>query len=884
MNTMVARNKTLRFRLASLAVCAGVLLAGCNSGGTEGDQVGFGDGQSPDPVALEFPIFYVKRPIPLDDDGMPLQEDLRVLTTFTPGADLFFRDRASPSTPDVDLTGGFTEGLADIRDVTVSFDGQKVAFAMRYPFDPDLDEEEQVTWNIWEYDIPTTTLRRVISSDITAEGGHDISPQYLPDGRILFTSTRQRQSVAILLDEGKPQFAALDGDRNEPAFVLHTMQADGTNIEQIGFNQSHELNPSVLDDGTVVFSRWDSAGNTDEINLYRMNPDGSSLELLYGANSHDVDQDGQEEQFVQPQVLPDGTLVALLKPFAGVTTGGALVDIDVATYLENTQPIAQMAGLAGPAQTPATINNVVVDANAVSPGGRYRTVYPLRDGTDRLLVSWSQCRLQDPATLRILACTDANLADMTLQAAPPLYGIWTYDRRDETQLPVVLPEEGVIFTDIVAAEPRPTPAVILPGGNNFLLDSGLADENAGVINIRSVYDIMGVDTAPGGIDALADPAIATAAERPARFLRLEKAVSLPDEELVDIPNSAFGAAGANRGMREILGYTMIEPDGSVVVKAPANVALTFSILDGNGRRISPLHNNWLQVRPGEELSCNGCHTPGNGLSHGRSAAFDAVHDGATTTGLPYPNTDPTLFADAGETMAEVRARVSCGTENCAAITPSVNLRFEDVWTDPAAAGRAPDASFEQLYATLLTPAPTTTACQQEWTASCRTVIHYEQHVHPMWSLPRLTLDDMNNVVSDFTCTSCHSDRDDMNQVQVPIAQLDLSDGMSDQNNDQFKAFRELLFGDNEQELNMGALQDRLVQVGVDANGNPITQTVPVAPSMSGAGANASARFFDRFEPGGTHAGYLSESERRLLAEWLDIGGQYYNDPFVVPQD
>ena len=874
-----------RFRTTrALAVLAPLALAaaGCNSGG-EGDTVGFGSGQAPDPVALEFPIVYVKRPVPVDDDGMLVDEDIREVLSFNPGADLYFRDRASPSTPDVNITGDITQGLADIRDVSVSFDATKVAFAMRVPFDPDLDDDEQVTWNIWEFDIPSQTLRRVIASDITAEAGHDIAPRYLPDGRLLFSSTRQRQSVAILLDENKPQFAALDGDRNEPAFLLHTMQTDGTGIEQIGFNQSHELNPIVLDDGTVVFSRWDNVGPNDEINLYRMNPDGTGLELLYGARSHDVDGDGQQEQFMEPQLLPDGTVVSLLKPFTGPTTGGALVDIDVATYIENTQPNVDNTGMSGPAQTPATINDVLAAADQISPGGRYRSVYPLRDGTDRLLVSWSQCRLQD-VDLRILPCTEANLADPTLTQAPPLYGIWMYDREQQTQAPVVTPEEGFIFSDIVVAEARQTPLVLIGGENAFGLDTDIGDEGVGVLNIRSVYDVMGVDTAPGGIDVLADPAQTLAAARPARFLRIEKAVSQPDEELVDVPNSAFGV-GAGQGMREIIGYTMIEPDGSVMVKVPADVALTLSVTDANGRRITQRHQNWLQVRPGEELKCNGCHDRNSGLSHGRRDAFAPAHDGAPTTGQPYPNTDPALFADVGETMAEVRARVTCSTDNCSSLTPSVDVVYRDVWTDAIAAGRAADADIDMSYGDLLTPRPVAPACETNWDASCRTVIHYEDHIHPLWSLPRVTTDAMGTVISDFTCISCHSDRDAQNQLRVPLAQLDLSDGLAPEQNDQFEAYRELLLGDVELELNMGALQPRLVQVGTDpVTGDPVFATVPVAPSMSGAGANASQRFFSRFAPGGTHAGYLSDAELRMLSEWLDIGAQYYNDPFRVPQD
>ncbi|MEJ0008505.1 MAG: hypothetical protein WDM77_19620 [Steroidobacteraceae bacterium] len=47
---------------------------------------------------------------------------------------------------------------------------------------------------------------------------NDVSPQFLPDGRVVFSSTRQRQSQAILLDEGKPQFIAQDeATRSRPS-------------------------------------------------------------------------------------------------------------------------------------------------------------------------------------------------------------------------------------------------------------------------------------------------------------------------------------------------------------------------------------------------------------------------------------------------------------------------------------------------------------------------------------------------------------------------------------------------------------------------------------------------------------------------------------------
>jgi hypothetical protein len=283
----------------------------------------------------------------------------------------------------------------------------------------------------------------------------------------------------------------------------------------------------------------------------------------------------------------------------------------------------------------------------------------------------------------------------------------------------------------------------------------------------------------------------------------------------------------------------------------------------------------LQLRPGEELQCNGCHANGTGNSHGRPEAFASVYTGATTTGQPFPNTDPAIFADVGETMAEARARMTCATD-CNSIIPSVDVRYTDVWTDVAGGGVA-EPGFTYLYADLTTGAPVSAACQTTWAPACRTVINYEATIHPLWSAPRMV------AAQDVTCTLCHNRTDAMGQLQVPAAQLELTNGFSGQRVDFFLSYEELMFGDNELELNMGALQDRQVQNGVDpVTGLPILVTVPVAAPASAGGAGASNRFFAPFAPGGTHAGRLTPAELRLMSEWLDIGAQYYNNPFDAP--
>jgi Hydrazine synthase alpha subunit middle domain len=653
------------------------------------------------------------------------------------------------------------------------------------------------------------------------------------------------------------------------------MDADGSDLHQVSFNQSNDLDPTLLADGRVLFSRWDHAGPNNAIHLYTMNPDGSDLQLYYGAESHLTGTDNTEVQFVGARATLGGDAMAIVRPFDHPELGGAITVIDTPTYVENTQPIADNAGMSGPAQVAATPNQVRTDL-APSQGGRFSSAFPLWDGTGRVLATWSICRVlePDPANplMQIIApCTPERLANAAVEVAPPLYGVWMYNPADQTQLPIVTGEEGVLIADVVAAQPRRVPINIPDKVAGVDVDADLVAENVGIVNIRSVYDIDGVSAVPI-ISAVADPVLTPPAQRPARFLRIEKAVSIPDEDLVDLADTAFGPNN-QLGMREIIGYAPIEPDGSVRVKVPAQVALAITVLDADGRRISPRHQNWLQVVPGEELTCNGCHAPQSGLSHGRRESFDSVYAGAAGTGVPFPNSVVTFSPDFQETMAETRTRVSCQSD-CAALELSVNVLYVDEWTNSLVATPGAPITFE--YAGLTTTPPVDVNCAANWSAGCRIVINYEQHIHPLWSAPR-----MANAV-DVSCAQagCHAPTNAMAMTAVPAGQLDLTDGPSPDEADHLNAYRELLFGDNRQVVMNGALVDEQVPSGqVDANGNPILVAVAVAQSMSSVGANASGRFFSRFGTGGTHAGYLTLDELRLISEWLDIGAQYYNNPF-----
>jgi len=847
-----------------LIISAGVY--GCGGG----DGIDIADGQDADPVLVDIPVAYVRRSVPQVDPQDPASSELTRLTAPEPGAVLLVRDRASSTAPEVQITGGANY---DIRDLSASHDGKTLLFAMRGPILPGVDEDDLPSWNIWSYEFETTSLQRLISDDSDAEAGHDRFPAFLPDGRVVFSSTRQVQSSEVLIDEGKGSFTLFEESENEPAFLLHVMSADGEEIQQISFNRSHDMYPTVVSNGQIVFVRWDQAPGYDQLNLYRVNPDGTAMELLYGANSHFTGSGGNYIEFTQPRELPDGRLLSVIRPRAGTNNGGQIVAIDIANYVENGQ--GTNGGVGGSAQQTVT-TNVVNTEPGVSDGGRYSTVFPLWDGTGRALVSWTQCQVYDNAN-QIQPC---SLAGSSVNEAPAAYGIWLYNLVENTQVPIVPPQQGVWYTEIVAAEPRQAPALIFNSTGSASAYPGLAADGWGILNIRSVYDIDGADTAVPDIATLADPLAVSPDLRAARFLRVVKPASIPDEDTLDVPRFAFGIT-TFFGMREIVGYSKIEPDGSVRMRVPANVPLAVEVLDANGRRLANSgHSNWLQVMPGSEVTCNGCHDASSGLSHGRSNAFPSVYPGATAS--QFRNTSGALLSLIGETMAETRTRISCANDNCASLDGSIDIEYQDDWTPPAA---TPAATFAYSYDELETPVPVSGPCLADWSSACRIVVNYEEHIHPLWYLSRTEVDDSDE---DRQCSSCHvpAVNPDTNLLEDAPAYLDLGDGVSGDNQNLMKAYLELLAGDFRQEDDgAGGLTDVLVDTGeLDEFDQPIFVRVPVSRSLIPGNARGSGRFFSKFATGGSHEGWLSPAELKLLSEWVDIGAQYYNNPFDVPQN
>ncbi len=939
----VRAGRMLAVSLLALAVTACSSTYGTNGNPNGGISLGSG-GSSNDPISPDFAIAYVKRTLPSPaDPNAQLTTDLRVQRIWNGPADVWVRERASPTAGARNITFRVTQGQWDVRDLDTSFDGTRLIFSMRQKPTPGLPESQQPTWTIYEYVLATDTLRELITDPIAAHLGHDVGPHYLPDGRIVFSSTRQRGAKEMLVAEGKGQFSAViegDGARTTQAFVLHLMNADGSGIRQISYNTGHDLDPSVLNDGRIVFTRWDINSGAG-MHLYAMNPDGGNFGLLYGRNSHDTGtpssaNGGPLIQFTQARARPDGKLVAVTLPFQGTDFGGDVVLIDAGNWVENlqtvpTRPAPMPLPAPGMGQSRLVVNDVRTSQAAAvpagtlqapppaSPGGRFASAYPLWDGTNRLLVGWTQCRLVDQG--QIVPCTPSNLAKAGVVPAPTIYSIWIYDTSNDTSLPIVPPTEGVMYTDAVAFMPRTvTPLTDAAVGQPPSFTQTLAAEQVGILNIKSVYDFDGVPQAPGIIGIQADPTLRQLTGSTPRFVRIEKAVSLPDTETLAanlLPAYAFGPAGDY--MREIIGYAPVEPDGSVRVTVPSNIPFEISVLDANGRRISegvfPRHRAWLQIRTGETVTCNGCHVqqatpPSN--SHGRAGLFPLLNTGAAVTGQAFAHTSLQVTDASGnvgpakrgpnqyETMAEYRAQVQANCfddPNPCAGLPAVDILFHDVWTIPATAA-VPEPDISWSYATIGTP-PVRADCSSNWIFNCRIVIHYPAHIATLWTTPRSSITAVNPATNTpyTACTDCHSPADAAGVRRVSAGQLDLTSAPATTTpcvQQQYNSFCQLLYP--HPQLNLVTMQPVVQQV-VDPVTGQITQVIVQWPaSMSGAGANASPTFFNKFVPGTSptscdlggapgscpHPGWLTGEELKLISEWLDIGAQYYNNPFAVP--
>ncbi|MCP4784170.1 MAG: hypothetical protein GY903_22245 [Fuerstiella sp.] len=210
--------------------------------------------------------------------------------------------------PVIDATTPGTLGNGVYTHPEISWDGKRLLFCYK-------NEPEGCT-KIYEIGIDGKGLRMV--SDPSglvshnkgrAKGMHDLAPSYLPNGRIVFLSTRP---------------AGLVPCNNTGVAILHVMEADGSDIHAISVNSENEFDPSVLPDGRVLFGRWeyvDKNALTMQA-LWSTHPDGSEETAVFANNMV------LPEAILDARAVPDSGLIAVTLAKHNAPPRGSIAFID----------------------------------------------------------------------------------------------------------------------------------------------------------------------------------------------------------------------------------------------------------------------------------------------------------------------------------------------------------------------------------------------------------------------------------------------------------------------------------------------------------------------------------------------------------------------------
>ncbi|MCP5518680.1 MAG: hypothetical protein H7A45_15630 [Verrucomicrobiales bacterium] len=97
----------------------------------------------------------------------------------------------------------------------------------------------------------------------------DYEPIHLPDGDLLFVSTRCRRWVNCWTTQ---------------VGTIHRSDPDGGHIRAISANTEHDNTPWMLPDGRVLYTRWEyvDRSQVEFHHLWSMNPDGTGQTVYYG--------------------------------------------------------------------------------------------------------------------------------------------------------------------------------------------------------------------------------------------------------------------------------------------------------------------------------------------------------------------------------------------------------------------------------------------------------------------------------------------------------------------------------------------------------------------------------------------------------------------------
>lgn len=458
------------------------------------------------------------------------QSDAQAERHFLPGSALCLLE--------LNATGARVETLLEdpggvIRDPDVSYDGRRMLFSWKKS---DRDDD----YHLYEIDLATRAVRQLTHG----LGVADYEGAYLPDGDIVFNSSRCVQTVDCWWTE---------------VSNLYRCAADGRFLRRLTFDQVHDNYPTVTEDGRVLYTRWEynDRGQIYPQPLLQMFADGTGQTEFYGVNSW------FPTTILHARAIPGTQKVVAIAAGHHSRQTGKLIVIDPARGRQENSGVQLVAPVR---ETPAE----KIDAYGQS-GEIFQYPYPLSE-TEYLVtyhpVGWP----------------------WAAGSMGPRFGIYfmAIDGRRE----LLASDPALPSNQPVPLRPRPTRP-----SRSTLVDY---DRSDGVCYVQDVYAGAGLVGVPrGAIKTLR----AVALEFRAAGIGSNGNGGPGGGALVSTPVAIGNGAW---DPKVILGDAMVHDDGSAMFRVPARTPVYFQLLDAKGRMVQTMRS-WTTLQPGENASCVGCH-------------------------------------------------------------------------------------------------------------------------------------------------------------------------------------------------------------------------------------------------------------------------------------
>ncbi|MBI2929894.1 MAG: hypothetical protein HYY24_29905 [Verrucomicrobia bacterium] len=473
-------------------------------------------------------LLFIDQPMPRGRVNPEHEAIHRMGITATPGGRLLVLDGLHP--------GGKVRQLAPDKPGSfwrpdLSFDGQRVLFCFK--------PHDEKSFHLYEMNLDGTGLRQLTSSDYD-----DVDPIYLPDGHILFTTTRGNSHV-----------------RCGPfiySYILARCDADGRNVYLISCNGEPDFVPALLNDGRVIYSRWEYSDKAlwRVQSLWTTRQDGTGTAVFWG------NQSVWPDHLAEPRPIPGSRRVM----FAGVGHhdwfSGSIGIVDPDKGLNFPHGLTKVTReLRWPECSLPPVDPGESEAyHAAGNFTGYKTPFPLSEKD--FLVS---ARGEENKFRLYLMDVEGN-RELIYEGA---HNVWH-------ALPVKARTPPPRHSDLVAwpgtgKDRRPSKPGVFFCNDVY---EGVPDLPRGSVKFLRVFQL--------------DYKTYTTWKK--TYRHSGPAVSIVQEE----------------GVKRILSEVPVESDGSAYFKVPPGRALFFQLLDEH-RRCLQIMRSFAGLMPGEVRGCVGCH-------------------------------------------------------------------------------------------------------------------------------------------------------------------------------------------------------------------------------------------------------------------------------------